>query len=161
MKQTVRVMTFLAAVVLPAFGDFDAGKRAWDKKNYAAAFREWKPLAEAGDARAQFYLGVLYNHGRGVKKNFEEAVKWYRLAAMQGHAKAQCNLGTMHGSGLGVVKDPVQAQMWFHLAAESKDEEAIKNCSDNLAKNAPNLTLEQQAQAREMARKWKPAKTVR
>ncbi len=51
--------------------------------------------AEAGDAEAQFNLGVRYDVGRGVPEDDVEAVRWYRLAAEQGDAYAQYDLGGM------------------------------------------------------------------
>jgi len=54
------------------------------RKDYATALREWKPLAEHGNAHAQFYLGVLYHSGHGVQKDFVQAYKWYSLAGANG-----------------------------------------------------------------------------
>jgi len=48
-----------------------------------------KARAEAGDATAQYNLGVMYSKGEGVAQNDQEAVKWYRLAAEQGHSLSQ------------------------------------------------------------------------
>ena len=50
--------------------------------------REWTPLAEQGDADAQFDLAMMYDHGEGVPQGEQEAVKWYRMAADQGDAGA-------------------------------------------------------------------------
>ena len=36
-----------------AVADFNAGLEAYKRKDYATAFRDLKPLAERGDARAQ------------------------------------------------------------------------------------------------------------
>ena len=44
----------------------------------AAAFAIWKPLAEEDDAQAQFWLGQMYDLGRGVGKDFKQAAIWYR-----------------------------------------------------------------------------------
>ena len=44
---------------------------------------ELRPLAENGDAEAQFNLGSKYRIGFGVLKSYQEAFKWYRLAAEQ------------------------------------------------------------------------------
>ena len=46
-------------------------------------FRFTKQLTEQGIAGAQFYLGVQYEHGRGVTQDDTEAAKWYRKAAEQ------------------------------------------------------------------------------
>jgi TPR repeat protein len=35
------------------------------KTDYATALLEWRPFAKQGDARAQFYLGVMYRKGEG------------------------------------------------------------------------------------------------
>ncbi len=56
----------------------------------------WHRLAaNQGHAAAQFFMGVAYKYGEGVKQSDEEAVRWYRLAAEQGHEKAQFNLTSL------------------------------------------------------------------
>ena len=62
----------------------------------ATALRDWTPLAEQGDAYAQFKLGRMYRKGKGVPQDDKTAVKWYKLAAEQGYANAQYNLGLMY-----------------------------------------------------------------
>jgi TPR repeat protein len=44
----------------------------------------------------EFFLGVMYDNGRGVPQDFIKAAKWYKLAAAKGNSKAQCNLGLMY-----------------------------------------------------------------
>lgn len=51
--------------------------------------------AKAGDADAQYSLGVMYEKGQGVRQDYAEAVKWYRKAGEQGYAGAQTNLDRM------------------------------------------------------------------
>ena len=58
--------------------------------NSIEAFRT---RANAGDADAQFSLGVKYDNGEGVPQDDIEAASWYRQAAEQGIAAAQYNLG--------------------------------------------------------------------
>ena len=41
--------------------DFQKGLDAAQKGDFATALREWTPLAEQGDADAQFCLGVMYD----------------------------------------------------------------------------------------------------
>ncbi len=41
-----------------------------------------------GDAQAMYQLGILFQHGRGVKLTLERAVTMYRMAAAKGHVKA-------------------------------------------------------------------------
>ena len=74
--------------------------------------------AEAGEAQAQFNLGVRYTFGEGVPQDYGEAVAWYRRAAEQGHAVAQYGLGVLYGTGEGVPQDYVEAVAWYRRAAE-------------------------------------------
>ena len=78
-------------------------------------------LAEAGDPKARFNLGVYCENGWGVKKDLEEAARWYRAAAEQGIPAAQYNLSLCYGHGNGVAKDPVEAARWRRLAEEHED----------------------------------------
>ncbi len=94
---------------------------------YATALREFRPLANQGDADAQNNLGALYYHGKGVPEDDAEAVKWYRKAAAQGNAGAQYNLGVMYDKGLGVPQDHAEAVKWFRKAAEQGDADAQNN----------------------------------
>ena len=115
--------TVLAALALVAWStlaraDFAAGERAFDSGDYAAAIAEWRPLAEAGDARAQTNLGHLYRLGQGVARDYAEAVRWYRMAGDQRNARAQANLGNMYLNGLGVEVDPLAGVALYRQAAE-------------------------------------------
>jgi TPR repeat protein len=98
--------------------DFQKGWEAIERKDYATALQEFKPLAEQGVAEAQYNLGVIYDNGYSVAQNDKEAVKWYRLAAEQGFAKAQYNLGRMYARGEGIPEDDKEAVKWYRLAAE-------------------------------------------
>jgi uncharacterized protein len=97
--------------------NLEAGLAAYNSGNYAAALREWRPLADQGNARAQLNLGFMYANGQGVPQDYAEAVRWYRLGAEQGEATGQSNLGAMYGLGLGVPQDYVTAHMWLNIAA--------------------------------------------
>jgi TPR repeat protein len=104
--------------------DFDAGVAAHNKSDYATALREFRPLAEKGNAIAQLALGLMYDNGEGVPENDAEAVKWYRLGAEQGYARAQSNLGLMYAKGRGVPENDAEAVKWYRKAAEQGDASA-------------------------------------
>ena len=118
LRVPVALVLSIVCLVVPAWADFQAGMDANNRGDYATALREWRPLAEQGDALAQYNLGVLYRKGRGVTQDDVQARKWYDKAAVQGHAKAQYNLGTLYFNGEGVPKDYKQALRWFRLAAD-------------------------------------------
>ncbi len=114
---TMMLAAVVVLVAAPACTDFKAGEEAIDRGDYATALKEWRALAEQGDALAQFNLGVMHAKGRGVPQDDREAVRWYRLAAAQGHARAQFGLGIMYENGRGVPQDDKQAVRWYRRAA--------------------------------------------
>ena len=84
------------ALLLPplaAYADVKSGVDAWERGEYAAAVAQWRPLAIAGDADAQFNLAQAYKLGRGVPVDLAQAEAWFRRAADQGHLQAEDNLG--------------------------------------------------------------------
>ena len=94
MRRLLPILCLTFAVLLGSAGvswsaDFQKGVDAYKRGDYATALREWKPLAEQGDADAQTLLGVMYRKGLGVPQDDKTAVKWYKLAAEQGYATAQ------------------------------------------------------------------------
>jgi TPR repeat protein len=75
-----------------AWADLEDAGAAYDRGDYETAIREYRPLAEKGEASAQVQLGWLYETGEGVTENDAEAAKWYLKAAEQGHPVAQSAL---------------------------------------------------------------------
>ena len=78
------VFAFLLTTL--AHADFQDGWDAYTRKDYSTALKEWQPLAEQGDAQAQYYLGVLYFKGEGVPQDYVQAREWWLKAAEQGIA---------------------------------------------------------------------------
>ncbi|WP_353221663.1 SH3 domain-containing protein [Salinisphaera sp. C84B14] len=111
------IMLGLAASA-PAFGDdFSDAITAYQKGDYDTAHDLWAPLAEAGDARAQFNLALLYGNGLGRALDRETARRWFQAAAEQGNVQAQYNLARMLQSGDGVERDIAAARDWYEKAA--------------------------------------------
>jgi hypothetical protein len=81
-------------------------------------------LAEQGEARAQFSLGMSYLNGQGVNKDLGLARKWFERAAEHGFAEAQYALGAMYLSGRGALQDFQTAFQWFEKAARQNHAEA-------------------------------------
>ncbi len=108
---------------------YTAGVAAFEGGDYATALREVRPLAEQGNASAQFLLGNMYYGGIGVPQDFAEAMKWFRKADEQGYAEAQFFLGSWYhvGGGLGVPEDYAEAVKWYRKAAEQGHAKAQYN----------------------------------
>ncbi len=120
----------LLCIVPVVWGDTAAGMRAYHKKDYATAYREWTEAANQGQAEAQYNLGMLYLKGLGVARNPEEAFRWLSLAGEHSFADAEFQVGLMREKGVGVRQDYAQAQLWFTLAAERGDSEAEVSLAD-------------------------------
>jgi len=142
----------LVFFAVPAWADFQAGMDAKNRGDFAKALREWRPLAEQGEARAQFYLGMLYENGDGVPEDFGKAREWYEKSAAQGDANAQFYLGLMCAFGRGTSLDLVQAHMWYSLAAGNGHARAALHRNDLAKEMKPAQITEAQKRARE----WKP-----
>ena len=108
----------LGSFVVGCSDDFQRGVEAYNKGDYATALKEWIPLANLGNVKAQYNLGLMYDMGKGVLQDYEEAVRWYKLSAEQGYSSAQHNLGLLNFNGQGVPQDFQTAINWFTLAAE-------------------------------------------
>ena len=118
-----RITLTLATVLSLAFTqvtaqDFNKGMEAYKADDFASALKEFKPLAEQGNAEAQNKLSYMYQEGKGVLKDITEAAKWSRLSAEQGNANAQYYLAMMHYEGEGVLKDYAETKKWLQLSAE-------------------------------------------
>jgi TPR repeat protein len=99
-------------------GPLEDGMVAYQEKDYLKAIQLWRPLAQAGNAEAQYRLGVMYAEGRGVAPNDAEAALWFERAAEQGEPMAQYNIGASYAEGSGVRKDMATAAKWFRRAAD-------------------------------------------
>ena len=117
---------------MPTWTILGGGYQSYLKGDYEAAYNEWLPLAELGDAEAQYNLGVLYDEGAGVEQDLATAISWYQKAASQGFIDAQTNLGMMLYHGHGVERDYQAAARWFRQAADQGDEEA-RECLERIA----------------------------
>ena len=127
MKRLLALSVFLSSVLVGTpvtSADFAKGLEAYQMGDYATAFEEWIPLAEQGDASAQYNLGVMYRNGDEVSQDYHSAINWYILAAEQGHDDAQFKLGLMYDMGIGVNRDVNTAIMWYTFAAEQGNSNA-------------------------------------
>jgi TPR repeat protein len=111
---------------MPTWTILGGGYQSYLKGDYRAAYEEWLPLAELGDAEAQYNIAVMYDEGAGRAQDLAAAASWYRQAAQQGFMDAQTNLGMMYYHGQGVPRDHDEAAKWFRLAADQGDNEAAR-----------------------------------
>ena len=114
---TAFLLFFLMACPMHA-GPIEDATKAYGRGDYKTAYQLINPLAEKGDAVAQFILGFMYDEGQGVPQDYAEAAKWYRRAAIQGNKAAQHNLGLI---------DHAETEKWYRRAAEPGNAAARHN----------------------------------
>lgn len=126
MRRILLALPICFGLVVPATADYEAGHRAFMAGDFATAYAELLPVAEAGDANAQEMIGVLYALGlAGLPQDRRAAFDWYMLASEQGHAGAQSGVGWYYEVGLGGVPvDLVTAHAWYTLSTIGGDPDA-------------------------------------
>lgn len=86
----------VAAQVLGIFsafaGPWEDGMAAYNRGDYMPAIRLFRPLAEAGNAKAQHLIGIMYHKGQGVARNSVRALAWFSVAAKHGDREAEATL---------------------------------------------------------------------
>jgi len=80
-------------------------------------FEVTKALAEKGDAKQQFGLGLLYYLGEGVPKDFSESLKWWKLSANQGNVDGMTGLQIIFSEG-SPFENVRERLRWVKLSAE-------------------------------------------
>jgi TPR repeat protein len=89
-----------------------------------AALHLLNPLAESGNATAQYWLADLYEHGLGVQRDGQKAVDILSKSAEQGFVAAETRLGEIYLNGRLVIQDLRLAREWLGKAAMAGDDSA-------------------------------------
>ena len=90
---------------------------AYARGDFIGAVKLLTPLALRGNARAQSFLGFMYENGYGALQAYVAAADFYVQAAIKGNPFGQAMLGLMYDKGHGVPQDFVLAYKWLNLAA--------------------------------------------
>ena len=128
LKLLLVVLAFAAGPAVA--GPFEDGSVAYNKGDYATALRLWRPLADQGEAQAQYELGFMYTNGWGVPQDYAAAVAGWRKAADQGYATAQSTLGVMYYTGLRAGAQVVK-RCGFALQRTCKRDPRNHRCQDD------------------------------
>ena len=117
---TVRRTIFAIALFLggtfSAQAGFEDGKVAYARGDYGAAFREWLPVAAAGDAGAQHVVGLMYSIGEGVRQDDVQAYMWIDLAAANYSSPTNRNRAARFRQRIAERLSPERLQRARHLA---------------------------------------------
>jgi uncharacterized protein len=121
-RRCVRVGGRMAFLVVAshaslAVAGLTEGLDALRKADYTAAAKELRPLADKGNAEAQYRIGLMYEFGKGYPQDMKQAAGWFRKSASQGHAASQMELGVMNVNGDGVPANAGEAVSWYRKSA--------------------------------------------
>ena len=134
----------------------DGGTLAYERGDYARAAPVLLRRAEAGDARAQAYVGQMYSEGLGLPRDLAEAARWLRRAAERGEPAAQFLLGLAYDGGRGVKQDFVEAEVWLDLAAANADAKRRQRFVAMRDAVANKLSLDELALSQKRAAEFRP-----
>jgi TPR repeat protein len=89
MKRTLKhastaILLMLSLAAPVAAGPLEDADTAIKRRDYGTAVRLIRPLAEQGDATAQYNLGIFYDNGLDVPQDHVSAYMWFSLSASQG-----------------------------------------------------------------------------
>lgn len=128
---TIHSAVALAACVIilggPAAADIEAGRKAFQAKDYATALKQFKAAGAAGDAQALFYAGQMLALGEGVPKDMPAGLALMEQAAAAGHIQAMVTAGTAYAYADGVPADYAKAFRLLEPAARAGDVHAQNN----------------------------------
>jgi len=94
------------------------GIAAFEAKHFAMAIQILSPLADGGEAEAQFRLAIIHQNGLGTVVNESRAFENMLNAAKQEHPLAMHSLGFMYLEGECATQDYALARHWFEKAAK-------------------------------------------
>lgn len=117
----------MLALVLLVTGTHALSARETAPQSYTEAMEWYRNGAEAGDAKAQFFLGLALEEGAQGRQDLAAAREMFERAAKSGHALALFKLALMSQSGRGGPTDQVAARRLYRLAAEQGVVEAKYN----------------------------------
>ena len=121
MRRSVSALLAAALLLSPALAHagWEDGLAAYQRSDWTTAARELRPLAEAGDPRAQARYGRLLLEGLGIPKNEAEGVRLLRAAADRDDADAEVWLANALSRGRGGLSpDPAAAAALLQRAAD-------------------------------------------
>ena len=88
LRITLLLILCMVGRPVPVWPDYLEALESYNLGDYAGALKEFRPMAEEGNAAAQLLLGFMYERGQGVDQDYVQAHFWFNLAARQGEEQA-------------------------------------------------------------------------
>lgn len=133
--------------------EYNQGKRAYDRGDYAAALSYWDGPANAGDVDAQAGLAEMYEYGYGVEQDSKRAEFWFLKAAISGNTQSQLKLGLLYSSAKASGK-ALEGYKWLRIASDDPGPIG-SNAKFFLKTFSQWLSEEERAEGARLAREFK------
>lgn len=114
-------MALAAALVAasPAAAGLDEALAAFGRGEFVAARAELEPLAQQGNAAAQYHLARMFDTGLGAARNDALAWSWYQRAAAARNVEAMVRVAEFSEAGRGVPLSLAAAVDMYGRAARA------------------------------------------
>ncbi len=107
MKALIKSFTVFMLTALPLMGSAQSvnyAKSLIKEGKYLEAAKQLRPLADGGNAEAQYMAAKLFFEGKGVTKNVNQGIKYATLSANQGYEMGVCALYDYYSSANNNIK---------------------------------------------------------
>lgn len=102
-----------------AADDYEYAVEAYSAGDYAEALPIFLELAEGGNDDAMWYLGKMYDYGRGVEQSDSQAFNWFKKSADLGDSDSMYEVAVFYHNGQGMDADQEAAFKWYLKSAKS------------------------------------------
>jgi predicted RNA-binding Zn-ribbon protein involved in translation (DUF1610 family) len=110
---------------------FDEARKAYDANLYEDAIKGFAPLADAGNARAQYYVAMIYgvtwtDSVNGVQHRADSTmqIQWFTRSAQQGEVLAQTALAQLYDRAAPETAYSSSVTQWNQAPADAGYAEA-------------------------------------
>lgn len=131
MKKTLLICAIVGTTCFfstAAKATWQEGVEAYENKNYAKAWEEFRPLENSPESKYfLYYMGRMTQLGLGTPKDVNKALTYYYKAAQNNDSRASVELGSMYFSGNDFPPDYATAKQWFQYAVKQGNPVAAYN----------------------------------
>ncbi len=119
------LMAVLLSPAMPVYAGqlLEDGVKAYKREDYKTALKLLLPLGEKGDVHAQWYLGLMFDMGKGVPQDFVEAHKWFNLVSKRSADKYKHDMAIKYRNSVAALMTPAQIAEAQKRASEWKPEQ--------------------------------------
>lgn len=135
--------------------EVDAALTLFENGDPQTAVHRLTPLADAGDADAQFLLGLFFEGELGIEEDFCRALQLHKEAAEQGHVAAIASVGAFHVMGHCTTRNDEIGARYFLRAARLGHGEAAFALALFYVLNPDSIPSGSQGAVAWMERAWK------